>query len=750
MFKVFRNYLSLQRKWLMPTLLSLIMTAVLAVSYLYKPATIAQLGNLATDHFHRSHPREYNPDTPVRIIDIDEESIARIGQWPWPRTTMAKLNDNLNNAGAEVIAYDMIFSEADRTSPENIVTVLRDNPLATESFQNLANLKSHDAVFAESLARSNSVMGIFLVPKPSADLPAVKQGFAFLGDPPLGAIPNYGGSLQSLPQLEACASGNGNVSFQPDGDSIIRTAPMLARVGDRVFPSLAMDALRAAQGAKSFAVKSSNASGELQAVDKVETQVTSIRVGDFTVPSDENGKLQLYLTESKPERFIPAWKILLTSGDWEERIGGHIVFIGTGAEGLKDIKSTPLNAAEPGVTVHAQAAEQIINEQYLLRPYWANMIEMFALVGAGVVLSLALPRLSAAKGAILTLIIGLIVWNAAQWAFVNKQFILDPVYPLLVVLSVYLIASLSSFYLTESERSQIRNAFSMYLSPDLVRKVSEDPSLLKLGGEDREMTILFLDVRSFSRISESMTPSDITTFLNLFLTPMTDILQDNKATIDKYMGDAIVAFWNAPLDDPDHQANAVRAVLDMQTALDDLNAKYAAQDEVKWPEKVRMGIGLNTGVCTVGNLGSQQRFSYSIIGDAANVASRIEGLTKQYGVTSMAGEAAAKDMTEFALLEADLIKVVGRDTPERIFMICGDEVLARSKTFSAFKSAHVAFLGSYRAGDFVKAEAQARALEAEAGRYNVAGYYRTLLARISIYRHDPPENWTGIYEAQSK
>jgi len=417
----------------------------------------------------------------------------------------------------------------------------------------------------------------------------------------------------------------------------------------------------------------------------------------------------------------------LTFGDWEERVGGHIVFIGTSAEGLKDIKSTALNPAEPGVTVHAQAAEQ-----------------------AGVLLALALPRLSAAKGAILTLIIGLIIWHVAQWAFVNKQFILDPVYPLLTVLSVYLIASLSSFYLTESERSQIRNAFSMYLSPELVRKVSEDPTLLKLGGEDREMTILFLDVRSFSRISESMTPSEITTFLNLFLTPMTDILQDNKATIDKYMGDAIVAFWNAPLDDPDHQANAVRAVLEMQTTLDELNAKYANQDEVKWPEKVRMGIGLNTGVCTVGNLGSQQRFSYSIIGDAANVASRIEGLTKQYGVTSMAGNAAAKDMQQFALIEADLIKVVGRDTPERIFVICGDEALAKTDKFSAFKMAHDAFLVSYRAGDFDMAADKARALQEPADTYGVEGYYRTMLARIAIFAQNPPENWDGIYEAKSK
>lgn len=750
MLKSFRNFLSLQRKWLLPTLLSLAMTAILAVMYLYKPATIAQLGNQATDHFHRTNPREYNPDTPVRIIDIDEDSIAKIGQWPWPRTTVARMNDRLNDAGAAVIAYDMIFSEPDRTSPENIVPILRANPLAPEGFSIPDGLQSHDDIFAQSLARSNAVLAIFLTGKSGGNLPQVKQGFAYAGAPPTQQIPDFKGSLQSLPNLEKGAAGNGNVSFSPDRDSIIRTAPMLARIDDRILPSLSMEALRVAQGASSFTVKSSNASGEFGSVGSELTEVTSIKVGNFTVPADGRGHLQLYLTESRPERYIPAWQVLQNFGEWEDRIAGHVVFIGTSAEGLKDIKSTALNAAEPGVAIHAQAAEQIINEQYLLRPYWATMIELWTLIAAGLILSFALPRISATKGAIFTIMMGLLFWNSAKWAFVNKQFIVDPVYPLITILSVYLIASLSSFYLTESERSRIRNAFSMYLSPDLVRKVSEDPGLLKLGGEDREMTILFVDVRSFSRISENMSPSEITTFLNLFLTPMTDILQDHKATIDKYMGDAIVAFWNAPLDDPDHQANAARAVLAMQNTLEDLNEKYMNQDEVKWPENVRMGIGLNTGVCTVGNLGSEQRFSYSIIGDAANVASRIEGLTKQYGVTIMAGSAAAKDMTQFALIEADLIKVVGRDTPERIFIIAGDETLAADADFLEFKAKHDVFLAAYRAGDFETALAMTTDLLPMAERYKISGYYRTLTARLHIFIASAPKHWAGVFEARSK
>ena len=291
----------------------------------------------------------------------------------------------------------------------------------------------------------------------------------------------------------------------------------------------------------------------------------------------------------------------------------------------------------------------------------------------------------------------------------------------------------------------------MYLSPTMVKKVSEDPGLLKLGGEERMLTILFLDVRSFSKISEGLEPEEITTFLNIFLSPMTTILQEHGATIDKYMGDAIVAFWNAPLDDGEHERNGALAVRKMMQTLDELNEKYNAQEDVKWPGEVRVGIGLNTGICCVGNLGSDQRFSYSMIGDAANLASRIEGMTKQYRISVLIGNATAEKLPEMAIVEADLIQVVGRETPERIHILAGKEDMAQTEGFQGLLPVHKKFLDAYRAQHWDDAETLLPKLKTLAKAMAFDGYYEVMGERITAYKATPPDkDWDGVYVATSK
>ena len=385
------------------------------------------------------------------------------------------------------------------------------------------------------------------------------------------------------------------------------------------------------------------------------------------------------------------------------------------------------------------------------RPYSIETYELWVLVLSGFFFALLLPRLGAAKGAILSVLVagGIAYWS--WYKFANDQVLFNPVYILLAILTSYLVITLSTFYITESERSQIRSAFSMYLSPTMVKKVSEDPGLLKLGGEERMLTILFLDILSFSKISEGLEPEEITTFLNIFLSPMTSILQDNGATIDKYMGDAIVAFWNAPLDDPDHERNAARAVRKMMKTLGELNRDYAKQDEIKWPDNVKVGIGLNTGVCCVGNLGSEQRFSYSMIGDAANLASRIEGLTKQYKISVLIGNSTAKTLPELAIIEADLIQVIGRKTPERIHILAGEEEMAATEGYKTLMPMHTEFLEAYRAQKWKKAESYIPELKELAAEMDFDGYYDVMQARIDEYKTDPPaKDWGGVYVATSK
>ncbi len=415
----------------------------------------------------------------------------------------------------------------------------------------------------------------------------------------------------------------------------------------------------------------------------------------------------MHYTRPRPDRIVPAWKILtgaLSPREMEQKFADHIVFVGTGAIGLRDLISTPLRDRELGVMVHAQVVEQIILGRFLTRPDWAVGLERVLLLVLGGVMALLLPRLGAARGAVLgaVLLAGTV---AGSWfAFRDWHFLLDPSYPALGLVAVYLIETSLIFYREERRRAYIHSAFDRYLSPELVRRIAEDPGQLELGGEDREMTVLFCDIRNFTALSEKLDPKQVIRFLIGFLTPMCDILLAHKATIAKFIGDAVLAFWNAPLDDPDQHRNAARAALAMVARLEEMNRDMPVQQPDAWPaNNVKIGIGLNAGLCCVGNMGSAQRLAYSLIGDTVNLASRIETLTKYYGVTIAMGGALHDRLGGFATLEIDQVRVVGRDRPETIYALLGDEALATTPAFLAFSAAHAALLTAYRAQQWAAA-----------------------------------------------
>ena len=749
---------SWRKRWV-PRLLGGFVLLLSLLAFHSRPVAVEQIGNLLFDRYQTWKPRSWHDDMPVRVVDIDNESIARIGQWPWSRLTMARLNDRLNEAGAGVVAYDIIFSESDRTSPANLSPVLAANPGGTFDADSLAGLVDHDTVFARSLSEGRAVLGYFLTAEPNSARPTVSPGFGMGGADPTQALRGYNGALPAIPTLGAAASGEGVTSLTPEGDGIMRRAPLFQRIGETIYPSLSVEALRVVQGAPSYKIKGSDASGE---DGTVAAGLAAARIGDFDVPTDPGGAFRVYYTNPvapRRARTVPAWRVLdetVSVDTLAERLGGTIVFVGSSADGLKDFTATPMIAAYDGVQVHAEIVEQIIGEaqyggQILQRPYWAGLVEMWLIIIPGLLLVSLLPRLGAGWGAVVSFAAmgGIAAWSWTQ--FSSELLLVNPVYPLATIAAIYLVMTVAGFWLTEAERSRIRGAFDRYLSPAMVSRVSDDPSLLTLGGEERPMTILFLDIRSFSRISEAMEPQQIVTFLNLFLTPMTEALQRHGATIDKYIGDAIVAFWNAPLDDPDHARHACEAVLAMSAELRTLRDRYADQDEVEWPDDLAMGIGLNTGVCCVGNLGSAQRFSYSMIGDAANLASRIEGLTKPYRVEVLVGDATARSAPDFALLEADLIRVVGRTTPERIHILAGEPELAQREDFRSLAQAHTAMLDAYRAQDWDGASAHLADAKTLAAGTHFAGYYDMMADRIAAYRTTPPEaDWGGVFTATSK
>ena len=734
------------RRASLPGVIAVLIVALLA---LFPPPLLApaleRMSFLLFDNFQRSQPRPYE-DAGVRVVDIDEETIRRLGQWPWPRTDIAVLTDRLAEAGAAAIAFDIVLSEPDRTSPPRLARRLVLDPTARAT---LAALPDNDAVLAESFARAPVVTGFFLTHDAYRRTVRPKAGFALSGTEPT-RLASFENAVPPLPELEAAASGNGFVSIATDSDAIVRRAPLIARNGPMIVPSLSLDALRVAQGAGSVMVKTGDGSGEIGGGG----DVVSVKVGQFEVPTTRSGDLWMRYTAAVPGRTIPAWKIVsgaMTPEQLRSEIEGRIIFVGAGAIGLRDLVSTPLQDRDLGVMVHAQAAEQIILGHFLVRPDWAPGLEIVLLLVLGIGIAVLLPRIGALKGALVgAAAIGLT--GAGSWyAYTAHHFLLDPTWPAFGVATAYLVQTILTFYREERQRAYIHHAFDRYLSPELVKRIADDPALLELGGTERDMSVLFADIRGFSRIAERLAPSEVIGFMVKFLTPMTDLLLGHKATIDKYIGDAILAFWNAPLDDPDHHVNAARAALAMQQRLADLNAEMIARGDGTWPGEVKIGVGLNSGPCCVGNIGSERRLSYSLIGDPVNLASRLESLSKYYGVPILMGDNLAQHLSGFAVLPVDRVRVVGRGHAETVHVLLGDEKMRGSAEFRAFAEAHRAMLDAYFAQDWERAADLNDRNEQQSTTFGLTKLVMLYRERIAAFASAPPTaDWDGIFEAAAK
>jgi adenylate cyclase len=731
-------------------LAGLLPVLLVALAKLAAPAGFAQVGGLVFDAYQRLAPRPYR-DAGVRVVDIDDESVRRLGQWPWPRTDLAALTEAIAGAGAAAVAFDIVFSEADRTSPRFLAERAARQGAEAAQVATLRALPDHDARFAEALAATPSALGFFLTQDEPGAAVRPKAGFAVAGTDPGASLIGYSGAIVPLPQFQAAAAGLGFVSLKGDSDGIVRRVPLVAKANGQLVPSLSAEALRVAQGAGGLIVRSSDASGELAAGAP---EAVGLKIGEAEVPVTERGEIWMHYTRPVAERTVPAWKILsgrLPAVEMERLFSGRIVFIGAGAIGLRDLVATPIREREIGVLVHAQAVEQMVLGDFLQRPDWAAGLEMAVLLAAGILLALLLAWVGALPGALLAAGLMAAVGGGSWFAFKTKSLLVDPSAPMLALLACYVVATLFTYVREEKQRRYIHGAFDRYLSPELVKRITDDPSRLELGGEVRDMTVLFCDIRGFTRLSEGMGPQEIIRFLIAFLTPMTDILLERRATIDKYIGDAILAFWNAPLDDPDQHENAARAALEMIERLERLNETMPERQDESWPGRIEIGIGLNAGPCCVGNMGSARRLSYSLIGDTVNLASRIEGLTKAYGVRILLGEALASRLSAFATLEVDRVRVVGRDRPATIHALLGDEGLARSAAFAAFAARHATLLEEYRDRRWDEAEAALAGNEQAAAGYGLAALYARYRASIRHCREQPPgEGWDGVTVAEAK
>jgi adenylate cyclase len=715
------------------------------------PFFVRALRLIAFDHFQRIDPVPYDPKLPIRIVDIDEKSLSMIGQWPWPRTTVRDLLSALTEKGAAVVAFDVLFAEPDRTSLEAIVKQLPESEAATV-IAAMASRPSNDELFAEALKDAPSVLAVVLGEGASTTVPA-KSGFASAGDNPRPFLQTFTGATRNLSELEDSARGIGAFNWVADRDQIVRRVPLMFRLGESFVPSLAAEALRVAQGATTYVLKASNASGETAFGQA--TGLNHIRIGDVEIPTDAGGGVFLKFRHFNKEAYIPAWKVLAGEVPQED-IEGRIILVGTSAPGLLDLRATPVEATIPGIDIHAQVLEHLLTGKFLERPDYAVALEEFVILVLGIMLAVALPRASAMASAGIGLLTMGTVLLGGWAAYRYGDIFIDPSYPVLVLGCMTAGFTWYTYTTREAQRAQIRNAFGQYLSPALVEQLALSPDKLVLGGEEREMTILFSDVRGFTAISEIYKddPQGLTSLMNRLLTPLTNTIVDQEGTIDKYIGDAVMAFWNAPLQVPDHELKACAAALNMLDRLATLNheRKEEASNEGRQFVPFRVGIGINTGRCVVGNLGSDLRFNYSVLGDPVNVASRLEGQTKFYGVPIIIGSRTAqKAKDKFAIVELDLIAVKGKTEPETIYALLGREEIAADIRFQELRKLYSTMIYCYRSRDWdgaLEAIELCRSAEPNFGLMTVFDLYRT---RIQAFRESaPPADWKGVFVAETK
>ncbi|MCG8492426.1 MAG: adenylate/guanylate cyclase domain-containing protein [Sneathiellales bacterium] len=704
------------------------------------PPILSNFRNRVFDYYQQWHPRENIPNRPVTVVDIDEKSLLTLGQWPWPRNYLAALVQNARKMGAIVVGFDMVFAEEDRLSPNKLADSV--GTLSKSAEEEISKLPSFDTIFAKQMKPSRVVLGISVNPTKS-DVNNIGLNriatLAAIGADPKQYLAKFTGLVGNIEELDASAAGRGMISLDQDFDGIVRRVPLATVVDQRIIPTLTLDMLRVATGRN--VITQSNNEG-----------ILGFKIAGTLIPTDRNGRIWIQYSPFSLDQYVSASDLILGKAD-PKKIQGKFLLVGTSATGLKDLRASPLQSALPGVEMHLQLLENVLTQSYLYRPEYLAVLEWAGTIFTAMTLIVLVPLVGARSTLFVVLFISSVAISSSAYLFAEYSLLIDVSFTLFVGLLLYVTLVYANYTATEKERSYIQSAFSRYLSPDLVSQLSGSSQSLVLGGEEKEMTLLFCDIRGFTKISENFKddPQGLTHLINRFLTPMTDAILSHKGTIDKYMGDAIMAFWNAPLNTENHEREAANSALLMLEKLEELNTqlKQEAEEEGLPGFKLNIGIGLNTGKCLVGNLGSQQRFDYSVLGDAVNLASRLEGQTKSYGFNIIVGEDTAVTLQDYALIELDLIAVKGRSAAVKIYALMGGVSLKESAQFEELQKKTSAFQTCYRNQQWDEALKILSDLLAREPKF--ATFALLFRDRININRSaDLPGDWDGVYIAQEK
>ncbi|MGA2043789.1 MAG: adenylate/guanylate cyclase domain-containing protein [Roseiarcus sp.] len=642
---------------LLPALVGLAAILGLLAARGLRPEAFERARLFAFDTLQRLAPWE--APRPVVVVDIDDSSLTRIGQWPWSRDALADLVRALQDLGAGAIGFDVIFAEPDRTSPA-LLARQWERGFGWRPPGGAAAPPDYDAVLAAAIGRGRVATGFGLLAQANGAAPRIAASFATIGADPAATVRNFSGAVPNLAGIEAAAAGNGSLAIAGGGDEVIRAMPMLSALDGRLAPSLAAELLRIAQDEDTIGVRAERAAGAGGAVTGY-----TLRIGDRDAPVDRDGALLLHHGPRPAAATIPAWR-LLAPGEREAlraRIDHQIVLIGTSALGLSDLRATPLRPLEPGVNLHARAIEQILAGHFLARPAFADGAEFVAsaLLAAALVLLAAFGAPRAAALAAALSVAGL--FGASFAAFTTGGLLLDPGLPAATAVCAAVATSFARYFIADRDASRLRAAFTHYLSPTLVDALARDPDRLKLGGEQREMTFLFTDLEGFTSLTEAADPRDIVAWLNAYLDGLCRIVMDHGGTVDKIVGDAVHAMFNAPLDQPDHARRAVRCAL----AIDAFAQDYAQAQKALGIAFGATRIGVNTGLAVVGNFGGRRRFDYTAHGDAINTAARLEAANKTLGTRICVARATMEQVAAIEFLPVGALMLKGKSRPVDVF-----------------------------------------------------------------------------------
>ncbi len=608
------------------------------------------LRNSIFDQYQRWHPREYVP-APVRVVDIDEASLARMGQWPWPRNKIAEMLDKLGQAGVAVVGFDVLFPEADRTSPSSAAELWG---LMGPMRDQLLTLPDHDKVFEQSLQRTPAVLGFALeqgaLAKPD-DVPLQKGRFIYAGDDQSRWLSSYSQAVRSLPSLEKVAAGNGAVTFVPDADGVVRRVPLVLQLGQKPVGTLSGESLRVALGARNIILKGAGGASGIE----------EVRIGQLAIPTNARGEMWVHYTPRIPERTVPAWQVMAGEVPTEQ-LAGHIALIGSSAQGLMDLRFNPWGLF-PGVEAHAQALEQALTGHFLVRPSWARGLETITIMILGVALG-ALTLRIAAMGAALAWLLTISAVAATSWiAYVEQGILLDAATPIIVLTATFIISSLWHHFASEREQAWIKQAFSRYVSPNRVAHLVNNPEALTLGGQRKTCSFIFTDLESFTGLMESRDPGEAVALLNTYLDRMIEIIFEHDGTLDRIVGDALAVVFSAPVTQPDHQSKAVRCALALDAFAHDYSSKLLAQGIPFGKTR----IGVHSGEVIVGNFGGKNMFDYRALGDPVNTSARLEGANKHLGTRICISEAMLDDHMPIALRPIGQLLLMGKKKPLKVF-----------------------------------------------------------------------------------